>query len=79
MAIFKTNSTPYRKISPGEKHFFFSPDGIKLVSRATIQINDNCPEHIRDTIALAWSRGYIQPVANMPDKEYMWQELTQNS
>lgn len=77
MSVFNTNSKPYRKIYPGQQHFHFSPDGVKLVPRASIEILDQCPPAMRDTISYAFAKGYIQPVANMPDEEYMWQELKQ--
>jgi len=72
---FNTNSKSYRKIYPGEKHFHFSPDGIKLVPRSGIEIIEQCPANIRDTLAYAFAKGYVQPVAYMPDEEYMWHDL----
>lgn len=69
------NSKPYRKIYAGEKHFHFSPDGIKIVPRVSMEIIDKCPANIRDTLAYAFAKGYVQPVVNMPEEEYMWHEL----
>lgn len=72
---FNTNSKPYRKIYRGQKHFTFSPDGIKLVPRASIEVVDECPTNIRDQISWYIAKGWIQPVAYMLDEEYVWEEL----
>jgi len=70
-----TNGKPYRKIYRGQRHFTFSPDGIKIVPRACIEVIDRCPTNMVDMLNYAIAKGYIQPVVFMPDEEYMWHDL----
>lgn len=75
MSMFNTNSKPHRKIYAGQKHFYFSPDGITLVPRAGFEVNKNCPTEYKQMLMTAIDLGWIKPVANMPDEEYMWENL----
>jgi hypothetical protein len=50
---------------------FVMVDGFSLVSRASIEINPNCPAHIANAIAFAMERGWIQPRASLRREEYM--------
>jgi hypothetical protein len=77
MATFNTNSKPWRKIYAGEKHSYFSPDGIMLVPRASIELTDKCPAQYKQIIAACIDQGWLKSVAHMPDDEYMWEELKQ--
>ena len=64
-----------RRIYRGQSGFTMT-DGIKLVPRAEIEILAQCPQGIRDTVAFAIAKGYVQPVANVRDEELVWEKLT---
>lgn len=51
-------------------------DGVTIVPRAEIEILEQCPAHVRDTVAWAIAKGWIQPVANVRDEELVWEKLT---
>ena len=53
-------------------------DGVKLVPRAEVEILGQCPSHVRDTVAWAIAKGWVQPVANVRDDELVWDKLTNN-
>jgi len=64
-----------RRIYRGQSGFNMT-DGIKIVPRAEIEILEQCPSSIRDTVAFAIAKGYVQPVANVRDEELVWEKLT---
>ena len=64
-----------KTLKSGDKDFTFSPDGIMLVSRATIEISQRCPENYRDLILECMTHGWIRPVANMKESEFVWETL----
>jgi len=66
----------YTKLYRGQKGFEFSPDGIMLVPRASIEILSYCPNEIRDKVQFAYAKGWVQSVAYMPDEEYTWELLS---
>jgi hypothetical protein len=53
-------------------------DGVKIVPRAEFEILEQCPHHVRDTVAWAIAKGWVQPVANVRDDELVWDKLTNN-
>jgi len=65
----------YVSIYRGQEDFTFSPDGITVVPRAHVEILEQCPREIRDTINWALAKGWLQPVANMRDTEYTMELL----
>jgi hypothetical protein len=73
--FISTKSKPYRKIHSSEKHFHFSPDGIKVVPRAGIEISQRCPENYQHLIQECLHHGWLRPVAYMLEEEVMWHEL----
>ena len=64
-----------RRIYRGQSGFTMT-DGVMLVPRAEIELLEQCPAGIRDTVAFAISKGYIQPVAHVRDEELVWDKLT---
>lgn len=74
MTYTVTKSTT-RRIYRGQSGFTMT-DGIMLVPRAEIEILEQCPAGIRDTVAFAIAKGYVQPVANVRDEELVWEKLT---
>jgi hypothetical protein len=73
--MFITSQKTYKKLYAGHKDFTFSPDGITLVPRASLEILTQCPDSVRDQIQWAMAKGWLQPVANLPDNELMWENL----
>jgi len=64
-----------KRIYRGQPNFLMV-DGLKVVPRAEIEILEQCPAHVRDTVAWAIAKGWIQPVANVRDEELVWEKLT---
>jgi hypothetical protein len=73
--MFKTSQKTYKKIYSGQSDFTFSPDGIVVVPRASLEILKECPWQVRDQINYALAKGWLQPVAHLPDDELMWENL----
>jgi hypothetical protein len=73
--MFKTSQKTYKKIYAGQKDFTFSPDGVMVIPRASLEILSECPWQVRDQINYALAKGWLQPVANLPDNELMWENL----
>jgi hypothetical protein len=59
----------------GDADFTFSPDGIKLVPRASFEISNHCPREYKLIIAECINHGWIKPVAHMRDVEYTMELL----
>jgi hypothetical protein len=55
--------------------FWFSPDGIKLVPRASIEIAQDCPYEYRLILAKCLDQGWLRPIAQMRDTEYTMELL----
>lgn len=73
--MFKTSQKTYKKLYAGQKDFTFIADDIVVVPRASIEILEQCPPAVRDQINWAVAKGWLQPVANLPDDELMWENL----
>jgi len=71
---FATNDIKFREIKQGDPDFLMS-DGVKLVPRACIEVSDVCPPNIKLAIHRAISDGYLKCVANVKEKDYMWEKL----
>ena len=70
--------TPGRSVKtlrPGDADFTFSPDGIRLVSRASFEISNNCPAEYKSIFITAINAGWFKPVAHMRDTEYTMELL----
>ena len=72
--MFKTKQS-HVTLRPGHEDFSFSPDGITVVPRASIEISQRCPENYRSLIAECFNQGWIKPIANMRDTEYTMELL----
>lgn len=73
--MFKTAKHTYRTLKQNDPNFSFSPDGIKIVPRASIEISQRCPENYKDLILECVNHGWLQPVAHMRDEELTWELL----
>jgi hypothetical protein len=74
--MFSTNqSRSYVSIKSGHKDFTFSPDGIVLVPRASLEISGHCSQDIKNKIDFAIAQGWLHLVAHMRDTEYTMELL----
>jgi len=73
--MFKTSKHTYKTLKPKDPNFSFSPDGIKIVPRASIEISQRCPENYQDLIQECVRHGWLRPVAHMRDEELTWELL----
>lgn len=72
--MFDTNRS-HVTLHPGDPGFSFSPNGITVVYRAGIEIDENCPREYRQIIAACIDKGWLSPVAYMRDTEYTMELL----
>jgi hypothetical protein len=70
-----TVSRPHKTLRQKDVDFTFSPDGIRLVPRASFEINDKCPTEYKQMLMTAFDLGWIKPVAHMRDTEYTMELL----
>jgi hypothetical protein len=75
--MFNTTEPRYKikTLKSGDKDFTFSPDGVTLVSRASIVISQRCPENYKDLILECINHGWLKPVAHMKESEFIWEKL----
>lgn len=74
--MFKiTASRPHKTLRQSDPDFTFSPDGIKIVPRASFEISQRCPENYRSLIQECIGHGWLKPVAHMRDTEYTMELL----
>jgi hypothetical protein len=66
---------PHKTLRQTDPDFTFSPDGLKIVPRAAIEISQRCPENYKDLILECINHGWIRPVAHMRDTEYTMELL----
>jgi hypothetical protein len=72
--MFKANRS-HVTLRPGHEDFVFSPDGVTVVPRASIEISQRCPENYRSLISECFNQGWIKPIANMRETEYTMELL----
>lgn len=70
-----TASHPHKTLRPNDDDFTFSPDGIRVVPRASFEISQRCPENYRSLIQECINHGWLKPVAHMRDVEYTMELL----
>ena len=66
-----TASNGYKMLRPGDADFTFSPNGVTLVPRASLELSPNCPKDYAYIIQQAVQNGWVKPVANMRNTEYL--------
>jgi hypothetical protein len=72
---------PERKVvelKPGDPGFSFT-DGLAMYSRSAVEIDERCPNNIRDKIMIALCEGWLRPVAYMPKEQCTWDRLKEGS
>jgi hypothetical protein len=71
-------STPKDKIKIIRKDDsdFSMSVGMYSYPRAGFEIDDSCPDNIRDFLYDCIRKGWVKPVAYMRESEYIWEELS---
>lgn len=62
-------------ISQGDKEWFFSPDNLRLVPRASVIISTECPREYKMMIQHAIENGWIKLNSYMKEKYFVWEKL----
>ena len=75
MAFITSDSNKKIKTIRQDEPGFFIKQGVQMAGRAGIEISKNCPAQYAEIISEAYKRGWIIPVANMLESEYMWEKL----
>jgi hypothetical protein len=70
-----TAGRPHKTLRESDPDFTFSPDGIRIVPRASFEISQRCPENYRSLIQECIGHGWLKPVAHMRDTEYTMELL----
>jgi hypothetical protein len=65
-----TSKNCIKTIRPGDKHFQIQ-DVFTVANRAGFEIDAKCPPTYQNVIALCYSRGWLKPIANVTEKEYV--------
>ena len=63
-----------KTLFPEDKGYKFI-NGMVEYPRAAIVIMENCPENYKHVIYTCQAKGWIKPVAYVPTKELVWEEL----
>ena len=72
--MFKVNKS-HVTLRPGHEDFSFSPDGVTIVPRASLEISETCPAQYQKILYECWGNGWIKPIAYMRDTEYTMELL----
>ncbi len=70
-----TAGRPHATLRHDDPDFTFSPDGIKIVPRASFEVSNHCPSQYKQVIAECINNGWLRPVAHMRDTEYTMELL----
>lgn len=70
-----TTGHPHKTLRQDDPDFTFSPDGIKIVPRASFEVSNHCPAQYKQVIAECINNGWLKPVAHMRDVEYTMELL----
>lgn len=68
-------SEKYHQLRAGDDGFYFSPDNLTLVPRASLVLSKDCPDNYIRIINAAIAKGWLKPVAHCTDQELVWQKL----
>lgn len=59
---------------PKDKDFKFSNKFVQF-PRAAIMISEECPENYKQIIYTCQAKGWLQPIAYVPTREFIWEKL----
>ena len=68
---FTTHQSQIRTIKPGDPNFIIH-DGLLQAHRAGIEISQRCPENYKDLILECINHGWLKPVANITEREFIF-------
>ena len=71
---FTTPHSTIKTIRQNDPNFQIN-NGLVLASRAGFEISNNCPSQYKLMIMEAIKNGWLQPVANMLESEFVWEQL----
>lgn len=61
-------SSPIHTIKPGDRDWLIQGK-LTMTGRASIQIDQRCPDYYAKIILDAYNRGWVKPVAHVTEKE----------
>ena len=64
-----------RSIKPGDRDWMIR-DNVTMAPRAGFEILQTCPKEYRMIIAECLNQGWLQPVAHVTEKEFLWMNLS---
>ena len=73
--MYTTLKSNYKTFKSTDINFVFSPDGITLVPRASLIIDDNCPREYKMILATCINNGWLKTLAHQPVHEHFMEEL----
>jgi hypothetical protein len=76
MTEFTITSSKIHSINPGDTGFQII-DGFTTATRASVEIDGECPHSYAIIIAQALEQGWIRPVAHITEREKLFIGLTQ--
>lgn len=62
------------ELRPTEKNFYIS-NGFSISGRSAIEISNNCPDRYKKILLESINNGWIQPVAYVSEKYFIWEKL----
>jgi hypothetical protein len=68
------NSNKIKRVDQTDPLFRIK-QGLNLFPRASIEIDNKCPQRYKDVIIECYNKGWLKPVAHMRDDEYLWDAL----
>ena len=72
---FTVNRSGIKTLYPGHKHFTIN-NGLVMSNRAGFEISRSCPAEYKSILITAINAGWIKPVANVTEEEYMVMQLS---
>lgn len=66
-----------KTIKDGDPNFFVT-DGVRVAARAAIEITPDCPRGSAELIHMAFREGWIRVIAHVPERELVWEALSQH-
>jgi hypothetical protein len=72
---FISKRSTVRTLKPGDPNFVIN-DGLVQVHRASIEVNQQCPENYKDLILECMRYGWIKPVAYVTERELLFMGLS---
>jgi hypothetical protein len=71
---YSVKPSEVKTLMPGDGGFKFTSNLVEY-PRAAIVITEDCPDNLKSQIWIYQRKGYIKPVAYVPTKELVWEEL----